>query len=67
MEHRLRTTEGHDLYKRRSPLVEAPNGWLKDRRGLRQFLRRGLTAANSELRFAAAVTNLLRIHTLTTT
>jgi transposase len=66
MDHRLRTTEGRDLYKRRSPLVEAPNGWLKDRRGLRQFLRRGLTAANSELRFAAAVTNLLRIHTLTT-
>lgn len=65
MDHRLRTPEGRDLYKRRSPLVEAPNGWLKDRRGLRQFLRRGLTAANSELRFAAAVTNLLRIHTLT--
>jgi transposase len=66
MDHRLRTPEGRTLYKRRSPLVEAPNGWLKDRRGLRQFLRRGLTPANSELRFAAAVTNLLRIHTLTT-
>ncbi|WP_433366032.1 transposase [Actinoplanes sp. CA-142083] len=66
MNHRLRTTAGRNLYKRRSPLVEAPNSWLKDRRGLRQFLRRGLTATNSELRFAAAVTNLLRIHTLTT-
>jgi hypothetical protein len=64
MDHRLRTPEGHQLYKRRAPLIEAPHGWLKDRRGLRQFTRRGLTAARSELRLAAAVTNLLRLHTL---
>jgi transposase len=64
MNHRLRTPEGHHLYKRRAPLIEAPHSWLKDRRGLRQFTRRGLTAARSELRFAAAVTNLLRLHTL---
>jgi transposase len=67
MDHRLRTEQGHQLYKRRSPLVEAPNGWLKDRRNLRRFARRGLTAARSELRFAAAVTNLLRMRTLATT
>ena len=64
MDHRLRTPEGHQLYKRRSPLVEAPNSWLKDRRGLRQFTRRGLAAARSELCLAAAVTNLLRLRTL---
>jgi hypothetical protein len=64
MDHRLRTPHGHQLYKRRSPLIEAPNGWLKDRRGLRHFLQRGLTATTSELRLAAAVTNLLRLRTL---
>ena len=64
MDHRLRTPEGHQLYKRRSPLAEAPNSWLKDRRRLRQFARRGLSAAHSELRLAAAVTNLLRLRTL---
>ena len=64
MNHRLRTAQGHQLYKRRSPLAEAPNGWLKDRRGLRRFTRRGLPAAHSELRLAAAVTNLLRLRTL---
>lgn len=64
MDHRLRTTEGHQLYKRRAPLAEAPNAWLKDGRGLRQFARRGLAAARSELRFAAAVTNLLRLRAL---
>jgi hypothetical protein len=64
MNHRLRTTQGHQLYKRRSPLIEATNAWLKDGRGLRRFARRGLTAARSELRLAAAVTNLLRLRTL---
>jgi transposase len=64
MDHRLRTTEGHQLYKRRSPLIEAPHGWIKDRRGLRQFSRRGLPAARAEFRLAAAVTNLLRLRAL---
>jgi transposase len=63
MNHRLRTPEGHALYKRRSPIVEPPNGWLKDRRGLRRFARRGLTAAQAELSLACTVTNLLKLRT----
>ena len=63
MNHRLRTPEGHALYKRRAPMVEAPNAWLKDGRGLRRFARRGLTAVQAELSFASAVTNLLKIAT----
>ncbi|MQA24996.1 MAG: DDE transposase [Micromonosporaceae bacterium] len=69
--HRLRTPEGHALYKRRAPMIEAPNAWLKDRRGLRRFTRRGLrrftrrglAAAQAELSFASAVTNLLKLAT----
>jgi hypothetical protein len=69
MNHRLRTPEGHALYQRRAPMIEAPNAWLKDRRGLRRFARRGLPAAQAELSFAAAVTNLLKLATtgITTT
>lgn len=63
MDHRLRTEQGHALYTRRAPLVEAPNAWLKDRRGLRRFTRRGLTAAQAELSLAATVTNLLKLAT----
>lgn len=63
MNHRMRTPEGHALYKRRAPMVEAPNAWLKDGRGLRRFARRGLTAVQAELSFASAVTNLLKIAT----
>lgn len=64
MDHQLRTTEGQQLYKRRAPLIEAPHSWLKDRRGLRQFTRRGLQPVRSELRFAAAVTNLMHLRAL---
>jgi transposase len=63
MNHRLRTPEGLALYRRRGHMVEAPNAWLKDRRGLRRFARRGLGAAQAELAFASAVTNLLKIAT----
>jgi hypothetical protein len=63
MRHRLRTPFGAALYAQRGAIVEPVNAHLKDRRGLRRFSRRGLTAARSELRFAAAITNLLRLHT----
>lgn len=63
MHHRLRTPAGAARYKRRAAIVEPVNAHLKDRRGLRTFARRGLDAARNELRFAAAITNLLRLHT----
>lgn len=63
MDHRLRTPEGSDLYRQRSHLVETPNAWIKDRRGLRRFSRRGVSASQAELSLAAGVTNLLRIFT----
>ena len=62
MDHRLRTPEGNQLYKRRGVTVEPVNGHLKDRIGLRRFSRRGLTAARSELTFAATVANLLKAY-----
>jgi transposase len=61
--HRLRTPAGARRYRRRAAIVEPVNAHLKDRRALRRFARRGLPAARSEFRFAAAVTNLLRLHT----
>jgi hypothetical protein len=61
MAHRIRTPEGHERYRHRSAIVEGVNGQLKDVIGLRRFSRRGLGAINSELHFAAAVHNLLKI------
>lgn len=62
MAHRLRTAEGTSTYRRRGITVEPVNGHIKDRIGLRQFSRRGLAAANSELQLAASVANLLKIY-----
>jgi transposase len=58
MIHRLATEEGAALYKRRGATVEPVNGHLKDRTALRRFARRGLTACQAELAFAAMVLNL---------
>lgn len=63
MAHRLRTPAGAARYRQRAAIVEPVHAHLKDRRALRRFARRGLTAARSEYRFSAAVTNLLRLHT----
>lgn len=61
MSHKLRTEKGAAAYARRKVLVEPVNGHLKDRIGLRRLSRRGLTAANAELQFAAAAANMLKI------
>lgn len=58
MIYRLATPDGAALYKRRGASVEPVNGHLKDRIALRRFARRGLTACQAELLFAAMVLNL---------
>ncbi|MEV0128871.1 transposase [Dactylosporangium sp. NPDC050688] len=67
MAWRLTNPETRALYRKRGATVEPVNAHLQDRRGLRRHSMRGLTAANAELHLAAAVTNLLRLHTHLTT
>ena len=61
MTHRLSTTAGAELYKKRASTVEPVNGHVKDRIGLRRFTRRGKAACQSELDFAAMVLNLRKL------
>jgi transposase len=63
MFHRLRTTEGASLYKRRGATVEPGIGNLK--KILDRFSRRGLNSALSELNLAASAFNLMKIHRAT--
>ena len=63
MQHRLRTPEGHQAYKRRAATIEPVFGHLKDKTRLRRFRRRGLAAVDAELKLAAAVLNLTKLHT----
>jgi transposase len=64
MDHRLRTTEGIEQYKRRGATVEPGIGNLK--KIIDRFSRRGLDNALSEIHLAATAFNLLKIHRATT-
>lgn len=64
LRQRLRTAEGRAWYKRRKALVEPVIGTLKEQRGMRQFMRRGLAAVAVEWTLAAMAHNLIRYHLL---
>jgi len=61
MRERLATSDGKALYKLRKQTVEPVFGQIKEARGLRQFLRRGLAAVESEWTMACTVHNLLKL------
>lgn len=61
MEHRLRTEEGGEAYATRSHTVEPVFGDVKENRGFRRFVRRGLSAANSETALIFTAHNLLKV------
>lgn len=65
LESRLADPENRKLYRRRSHLAETANADMKHRRGLRQFLHRGLAAVDAELLLDCVVQNLLRIREAT--
>ncbi len=61
MEHRLRTEEGAAAYGQRSCTVEPVFGQVKENRGIRRFMRRGLSAAESEWTLVCATSNVLKL------
>lgn len=60
MAHRLRTSEGIALYKRRGATVEPAIGNLK--KIIDRFARRGLDPARSEIHLAATAFNITKLH-----
>jgi len=61
MEHRLRTAEGTALYAKRSTTVEPTFGQMKEGRGFRRFVRRGLDATEAEWQMICATQNVLKL------
>ncbi len=61
--HRLRTSDGRALYKRRGATVEPAIGNLK--KIIDRFSRRGVDNATNELHLAATAFNLMKIHRAT--
>jgi transposase len=61
MRHKLRTSEGQAVYKLRKAVVEPVFGQIKEQRGFRRFLLRGLAKVQAEWQMICATHNLLKL------
>jgi hypothetical protein len=61
MRHKLRTPEGRAVYKLRKAVVEPVFGQIKEARGFRRFLLRGLAQVEAEWKLICATHNLLKL------
>ncbi len=57
----LRTPEGRAVYKMRKAVVEPVFGQIKERRGFRRFLLRGLAPVEAEWKMICVTHNLLKL------
>ena len=64
MRRKLRSRTGRQTYGQRKTLIEPVIGVLKEQRGMRQFLRRGLAAVHCEWLLVAISYNLTRYQRL---
>jgi transposase len=61
MRAKLQTTEGRAIYARRKCITEPVHGLIKQARGFRQFLLRGLPKVQAEFALVALTHNLLKL------
>jgi hypothetical protein len=61
MRHKLRTPEGRAVYKLRKAVVEPVFGQIKEVRGFRRFLLRGLVKVEAEWKLICTTHNLLKL------
>ena len=61
MRHKLRTADGHAVYKMRKAIVEPVFGQIKEQRSFRRFSLRGKQNVRREWRLVCAVSNLLKL------
>ncbi|MEK6705091.1 MAG: IS1182 family transposase, partial [Bdellovibrionota bacterium] len=61
MTHKLRTEKGRETYKKRKQIVEPVFGQIKEVRGFRRFLLRGLAKVSAEWDLICLTHNLLKL------
>ena len=61
MARKLRSKAGSRIYAQRKAIVEPVNGQIKEGRGLRRFLLRGLEKVDAEWHLITATHNLLKL------
>ena len=57
-DQKMQRPEAQAVYKKRAPLAEFPNAWIKDKFKLRRFATRGLAKVKCEALWAALTFNL---------
>jgi len=62
MRSKLRTPDGRAVYRRRKAIVEPVFGQIKEARGFRRFLLRGLGQVSAEWKLICATHNLLKLY-----
>jgi hypothetical protein len=62
MRHKLQTPPGRAIYKMRKAVVEPVFGQIKEQRGFRKFLLRGLLNVKGEWKLICATHNLLKLY-----
>ena len=61
MDARLKTPKGRATYRNRKWVVEAPNRWIKNMLGFRQFSLRGLEKVKAEFKLVCLALDLRRM------
>ena len=62
MDRKLATQRGRRLYEQRRWMIEPVFGDIKENRGIRRFMRRGIVACASEWKLIAATHNLKKLY-----
>ena len=57
---KMQTEEAKQIYKRRGPVAEFPNAWIKDKLKLRKFRLRGMVKAGTEALWACLTYNAMQ-------
>lgn len=57
---KMETDEYRAIYRKRGPVAEFPNAWIKEKLGLRKFRVRGIVKAGSELLWACLTYNIMQ-------
>jgi transposase len=55
---KMKTEAAQDIYKKRGPVAEFPNAWIKEKLGIRKFRLRGMGKASTEARWGAFTYNV---------
>src|SRR5205085_2328011 len=57
---KMASDEYRAIYRKRGPVAEFPNAWIKEKLGLRKFRVRGIVKAGSELIWACLTYNIMQ-------